>query len=101
MCRRFPVGLFLLLLGVVLFDLATSSLFLLAFPLNKPRLLAATDWLRVGVLGLVGWLLIPRYGAFGAVMSRLLARVTGTAVALVGLRRAMGQADDGRRTTDN
>jgi O-antigen/teichoic acid export membrane protein len=59
-------GLFLALLAVVLFDLVTSSLFLVAFPLNRPRVLAASDWLRVAVLGGVGWLLIPGSGGFGA-----------------------------------
>lgn len=84
-------GLFLALLVVVLFDLATSSLFLLVFPLNKPRLLAAADWLRVAVFGVTGLLLIPVYGAFGAVVARFLARVTGTALALLNLRRAINK----------
>ena len=91
--------LFMALLLVVLFDLVTSSLFLVAFPLDKPRVLAFADWLRVGVLGISGWLLIPIYGGFGAVVARLLARVTGTGVALLGLRRAI--ADDGRRMTND
>ncbi|HUP28357.1 MAG TPA: oligosaccharide flippase family protein [Chloroflexia bacterium] len=81
--------LFSLLLLVVLFDLVTSSLFLVAFPLDRPRVLALADWLRVGVLGLTGWLLIPMYAGFGAVTARLLARVTGTAGALIALRRAV------------
>jgi O-antigen/teichoic acid export membrane protein len=84
-------GLFFALLGVVLFDLATSSLFLLAFPLNRPRLLAAADWLRVVVLGGAGWLLIPVYGAFGAVFARFLARLTGTTVVLLSLRRSINE----------
>lgn len=87
-------GIFLALLGVVLFDLATSSLFLLAFPLNKPRLLAAADWLRVGVLGIAGWSLIPIYGAFGAVASRFLARLTGTVAALWALLRAIKTTEE-------
>jgi O-antigen/teichoic acid export membrane protein len=84
-------GLFLALLVVVLFDLATSSLFLLVFPLNRPRLLAAADWLRVAVFGLAGFLLIPIYGAFGAVAARFLARVTGTALTLLNLRKAINE----------
>ncbi|HUP28358.1 MAG TPA: hypothetical protein VM409_07975, partial [Chloroflexia bacterium] len=67
----------------------TSSLFLVAFPLDRPRVLALADWLRVGVLGLTGCLLIPMYAGFGAVIARLLARVTGTAGALIALRRAV------------
>jgi O-antigen/teichoic acid export membrane protein len=84
-------GLFFALLGVVLFDLATSSLFLLVFPLNRPRLLAAADWLRVVVLGTSGWFLIPLYGAFGAVIARFLARVIGTTVVLANLRRSINE----------
>jgi O-antigen/teichoic acid export membrane protein len=91
--------LFMLLLSVVLFDLVTSSLFLIAFPLDRPRVLAFADWLRVGVLGTAGWLLIPIHGGFGAVVARLLARVTGTGVALFALRRAV--ADDERWTMDD
>jgi O-antigen/teichoic acid export membrane protein len=87
-------GLFFALLVVVLFDLATSSLFLLVFPLNKPHLLAAADWLRVVVLAVSGWLLIPVYGAFGAVIARFLARITGTALALLGLRQAIRRTED-------
>jgi len=87
-------GIFFALMGVVLFDLATSSLFLLVFPLNKPRLLAAADWLRVVVLGVSGWLLIPLYGAYGAVMARFLARVTGTVLVLGGLRREIRSTEE-------
>jgi len=81
-------GLFLALMLVVLFDLITSSLFLVAFPLNKSRVLAAADWLRVGVLGVVGWALIPALGGIGAVCARGAARVVGTVYTLVALRRA-------------
>lgn len=83
--------IFLALLGVVLFDLATSALFLIAWPLGQPRVLALADWLRVGVLGAAGWALIPIYGAFGAVGARFLARLTGTVATLWTLRRALGR----------
>jgi O-antigen/teichoic acid export membrane protein len=83
-------GIFLALTLVVLFDLVTSSLFLLAFPLNRPKVLALSDWLRVGVLGGIGWLLIPLYSAFGAVVARFLSRVAGAAYTLYHLRRAVG-----------
>jgi O-antigen/teichoic acid export membrane protein len=82
------IGLFFALLIIVLFDLVTSSLFLVAFPLNKPNVLAVADWLRVVVLFTSGWLLIPIYSAFGAVVARGLARVTGTTAALLALGSA-------------
>jgi O-antigen/teichoic acid export membrane protein len=86
-------GLFLALLAVVLFDLVTSSLFLVAFPLNRPRVLAASDWLRVAVLGGVGWLLIPGSGGFGAAAARLGSRVAGAAYTWWALRRAVRAAE--------
>lgn len=79
---------------MVLFDLITSSLFLVAFPLNKGRVLAAADWLRVGVLGVVGWALIPALGGIGAVCARGAARVVGTVYTLAALRRATMSAPD-------
>jgi O-antigen/teichoic acid export membrane protein len=82
-------GLFLALLPVVLFDLATSSLFLLALPLNRPRVLAAADWLRVAVLGAACWLLIPAYRGYGAAAARLLSRIAGAAYTGYALRRAV------------
>jgi O-antigen/teichoic acid export membrane protein len=85
---RASAGLFLALMLVVLFDLVTSSLMLLAFPLERPRVLAAADWLRVAVLGLAGWFLIPRLGGYGAVVARGASRVVGTAYALLALRSA-------------
>jgi O-antigen/teichoic acid export membrane protein len=89
---RASAGLFLALMLVVLFDLVTSSLMLVAFPLEKPRVLAAADWLRVAVLAVAGWLLIPRLGGYGAVIARGASRVVGTAYALHALRSDQGGA---------
>jgi O-antigen/teichoic acid export membrane protein len=87
-------GLFLALVVVVLFDLVTSSLFLVALPLNRPRVLAVSDWLRVLALGLAGWLLIPAHSGYGAVASRLISRVAGAAYTLLALRRSVPPAPD-------
>ncbi len=87
-------GLFGALVAVVLFDLITSSLFLVAFPLNKPRVLALSDWLRVGVLGAAGVGLIPTLGALGAVIARFLSRVVGAGYTFWALRRALRAAPD-------
>lgn len=87
-------GLFGALMVVVLFDLITSSLFLVAFPLNKPRVLALSDWLRVGVLGVAGVLLIPPLAGLGAVVARLLSRIAGAGYTLWALRRALRAAPD-------
>ena len=87
-------GLFIALLAAVLFDLVTSSLFLLAFPLNRPRVLAAAEWLRVAVLGVVGWLLIPGFGGYGAAAARFLSRFSGAAYTLGALRRELAALPD-------
>jgi O-antigen/teichoic acid export membrane protein len=86
---RASAGLFVVLLSVVLFDLATSSLFLVALPLEKPQILAVAEWLRVATIVVAGWLLIPTYAALGAALSRLVSRVVGAAYNLTALRRAI------------
>lgn len=81
-------GLFLALLPIVLFDLITSSLFLVALPMNRPRVLAVADWLRVASLGLLGWLLIPGLAGYGAAIARSISRVAGAAYTFAALRGA-------------
>ncbi len=82
--------LFRLLLGVVIFDVFTTPVLLLAFPLNQPKLLAAADALRAGTLALAGAWLIPTQGPVGAVAAKFGARVAGAVLILAVLR--------GRRT---
>jgi O-antigen/teichoic acid export membrane protein len=89
---RASAGLFMLLLSIVLFDLATSSLFLLALPLDKPQVLGVAEWLRVATIVVAGLLMIPALGGWGAAMSRLLSRIAGAAYTFIGLRRAMDAA---------
>lgn len=81
-------GLFLALLPIVLFDLITSSLFLVALPMNRPRVLAVADWLRVASLGVSGWLLIPGLAGYGAAIARSISRVAGAAYTFAALRGA-------------
>lgn len=81
------VPLFRALLLIVIFDILTMPLLLLAFPLNRPRLLAAADALRAGTLALVALALIPALGAWGAVAARAAARVAGAALILGALWR--------------
>ena len=76
------VGLFQLLLGVVIFDVLTTPLLLLAFPLNQPKLLAAADAVRTVMLVLGAAWLIPAYGPMGAVMAKFGAKVAGAVLTL-------------------
>jgi O-antigen/teichoic acid export membrane protein len=81
-------GLFLALLPIVLFDLITSSLFLVALPMNRPKVLAVSDWLRVASLGVTCWLIIPGLAGYGAAIARSISRVVGAAYTFVALRGA-------------
>ncbi len=89
---RASSGLFMLLLSVVLFDLVTSSLFLVALPLEKPQVLGVAEWLRVATITGAGALMIPSLGSWGAAMSRLLSRIVGAAYTFISLRQAMNAA---------
>jgi O-antigen/teichoic acid export membrane protein len=71
------VPLFQLLVGMVIFDTFTLPVILLAFPLNRPRLLAAADALRAGVLVVVALLLVPVVGPGGAVAAKIVAKGFG------------------------
>jgi len=70
------------LAAVVAFDAVTAPLILLALPLDQPRVLAASDAVRVAVLAAAGWFLIPLLGPIGAALARLASRVAGAAVVL-------------------
>ncbi|MDQ5823748.1 MAG: oligosaccharide flippase family protein [Chloroflexota bacterium] len=96
---RASAGLFMLLLSVVLFDLVTSSLFLVALPLEKPQVLGVAEWLRVATITVAGALMIPSLGGWGAAMSRLLSRIVGAAYTFISLRRAMN-ATPATQTTE-
>ena len=90
--------LFYALMAVVLLDLLASPLVLLALPLNRPRLLAASDGVQVLLLVAVGAAAIPLWGAYGAVLARFIARAGGilvtTAPILRQLRRGAAPAAD-------
>jgi O-antigen/teichoic acid export membrane protein len=78
----------ILMLGVV-FDLVTTPLLLLAFPLDMPRTLAAAELIRVVTLAGSAALLLPVLGPAGAAWARLLARLAGAAFTLALVRRRM------------
>jgi PST family polysaccharide transporter len=71
------VPLFQLLIGMVLFDVFTVPVILLAFPLNQPKLLAAADGLRMVVVLGVALVLIPLMGPAGAAVAKIGAKVAG------------------------
>lgn len=90
------VRLLQLLLSVVIFDIFTTPLLLLAFPLNQPQLLAAADGLRAGTLVLIAIWLIPAYGPTGAVVAKLGAKVAGAGLTLVVLWRQLSKTGQPR-----
>ncbi|MFW6097814.1 MAG: lipopolysaccharide biosynthesis protein, partial [Chloroflexota bacterium] len=83
------VNLFYALLLVVLVDLIISPLILLALPLDRPRLLALADGAQVIALLLVGLVAVPRLGAYGIILARLVGRLLAGLVALPPLLRAV------------
>jgi Na+-driven multidrug efflux pump len=62
---------------MVLFDVFTVPVILLAFPLNQPKLLAAADGLRMVVVLGVALVLIPLMGPAGAAVAKIGAKVAG------------------------
>ncbi len=88
------VPLFRVLLLVVIFDVMTTPLLLLAFPMNRPRLLAAADALRAVTLAVIAVALIPSLGAWGAVVAKAAAKVAGAALIIVILWRSRRGAAD-------
>lgn len=96
------VPVFLVLLATVLVDFVTTPLLILGFPLNAPRTLAASDVIRVVVLGLVAVWLVPQTGLIGAAVARLAGKVAGAVFTLtilhLRLSRLRGTAYDVRES---
>lgn len=80
------IDLFRLLLGVVIFDVFTTPILLLAFPLDHPKALATADALRVVILVATATLLIPSYGPAGAAFAKFGAKLGGALVLILLLR---------------
>lgn len=83
------VGIFYALMVVVVLDIVYAPLFLLAYALNMPRVIALSDGVRVAALLVAGVLLIPPYGAFGAVAAKGAGMVAGAIVTLWAIRRRL------------
>ncbi|MFN2468030.1 MAG: oligosaccharide flippase family protein [Gaiellaceae bacterium] len=78
--------IFYALMGIVVFDLLTHSVLLLAYPMNLPRRMAAADAVATATLAGLGLVLIPLFGVYGAVAAKLAGKlaafvVQGSAVA--------------------
>lgn len=85
------VPVFLVLLATVLVDFVTMPLLILGFPLNAPRTMAASDVIRVVVLGLVAVWLVPQTGLIGAAIARLAGKVAGAVFTLTILHLRLGR----------
>lgn len=83
------VNLFYALLLVVFLDLVVSPLILLALPLDRPRLLALADAVQLAALLFVGVVAVPRFGAYGIILARLIGRLLAGLVALPPLLRSV------------
>ena len=70
------------LIGVMIFDVLLTPLLLLPLAFRRARLLAAADAVRAVTLVLVGLVLIPVYGPYGAIAARFASRVAGAVLVL-------------------
>ena len=75
------------LLVIVAFDVMVAPLLLLAYPLDKPQLLAQGDGLRIAVLLILGVVLIPLIGPTGVILAKLCASVSGASLSIFRLYR--------------
>ncbi|UCG25062.1 MAG: oligosaccharide flippase family protein, partial [Chloroflexota bacterium] len=79
-------GLLQLLLIVVIVDAFALPFILLVFPLERPRLYAASTALQVVLLVLLTAWLIPTIGPSGAAVAKIIARVAGLILVIWRLR---------------
>ncbi len=80
------VVFFRLLLGVMVFDVLLTPVLLLPLAYRRAPVLAAADAVRAITLVVVAAGTIPAYGAIGAIVARLAARVAGAVFVLAALR---------------
>ena len=80
------IGLFRLLMVMVIFDAFATPFILLVFPLDRPKLYAASSALQAIVLLLLAAWLIPQIGTPGAAVAKIVARIAGFLLILWRLR---------------
>src|SRR5712692_150487 len=90
------IGFFQGLLSVVIFDVFTLPLLLLAYPLNQPKLLTVGDALRVLTLAIIATWLTPIYGPSGAVLGKFAAKAVGAVLTLAVIFRILCRASPGQ-----
>jgi O-antigen/teichoic acid export membrane protein len=83
------------LAAILLFDLLTHPVLLLAFPMNLPRWIAASNALTTATLLVAGVALIPVFEVYGAVVAKLLAKVAGALVTGAAIVLHFGAARQG------
>jgi len=95
------VNVFYVLMAFVLFDLFSMPILLLAFPMNMPRLIAASDGVRVVTLVAVGSLLIPIWGMYGAALAKLASIIAGSIVTGTAIALRLKHTSDVRKKSEN
>jgi O-antigen/teichoic acid export membrane protein len=74
------IPIFYALMVIVLFDLLTLPILILAFPMDIPHLIVLADAVSLAILLLVGNGLIPAWGVYGAIVAKLAAKMGGALV---------------------
>jgi O-antigen/teichoic acid export membrane protein len=82
------VGVFYALMSVVIFNLFTIPIQLLAFPLDIPQRIVLSDVVALAVLMLGLVVMVPAWGLYGAAAARLAANVAGFLVIGLAIARA-------------
>jgi O-antigen/teichoic acid export membrane protein len=78
---------FRLLALTTLIDLLALPVVVLAFPLDAPRAMAATDWLRLVALVPAVLVALPRWGLVGAAGAKLAVHAVGTLLLAITIQR--------------
>lgn len=82
------VGVFYALMSVVIFNIFTIPIQLLAFPLDIPQRIVLSDVVGLAVFLLALVALVPAWGLYGAVAARLAANIAGFLVIALAIARA-------------
>jgi O-antigen/teichoic acid export membrane protein len=85
------VAVFYALMSIVIFDLFTIPVQLLAFPLDIPQRIVLSDVVALIVLLLGLIVFVPAWGLYGAVAAKLAANVAGFLVIGLAIARALRQ----------
>lgn len=87
------VGLFYGLMSVLLLDLLTLPALLVAYPLNLPRLIVASESVGLLLLALGAWWAVPLWGPYGAIGAKLAAKALSVLLLALAIGHRLNRLD--------